>query len=147
MTPRRSFLSRLWQRWPITIITITLTIIGWSYRYFSASSATMLRPRAAARDITPRPASILPATQPCYTEPARARHARASAFRRRWVAPNEVDYVADDVTVRIFNPAPKSRPTKRWDKEVNIGDDVTVRYFAGHDSLAETIAPSSVASK
>ena len=39
-----------------------------------------------------------------------------------------MDYVAEDVTVRRFGPNAGSRRLLGV-KQVNIGDDVTVRYF------------------
>jgi hypothetical protein len=55
-------------------------------------------------------------------------------FRRVQVSPNEVDYLAEDVTIRRFTVAPKQQqiqPQIRGGiREVNFGDDVTVRYFA-----------------
>jgi hypothetical protein len=52
-----------------------------------------------------------------------------SAFKRVRVGKNEVDYVADDVTIREFRPAPSQTDAHASAKQVNIGKDVTVRYF------------------
>ena len=143
---RASFLAKLWQRVPITMVTTALLIAGWTYRHFSASSGATLRAHAAAHDTVPSASNSLPAT-PSSTQPASTTHARVSAFRRVWVAPNEVDYIAEDVTIRIFRPTPKSRSVRRRNKQVNIGDDVTIRYFAGQESPAETVAQSLATSK
>ena len=52
-----------------------------------------------------------------------------SAFKRVRVGADEVDYVAEDVTIRRFMPKPApARATGRF-KEVHFGNDVTVRYF------------------
>ena len=51
-------------------------------------------------------------------------------FRRVQVSPNEVDYLAEDVTVRHFTVSSAQPPIRSGVREVNFGDDVTVRYFA-----------------
>jgi hypothetical protein len=43
---------------------------------------------------------------------------------------NEVDYISDDVTVRYFKSGPKPQPVLAGYKQVDIGKDVTIRYFA-----------------
>ena len=49
-------------------------------------------------------------------------------FKRVRVGPGEVDYIAEDVTIRRFAIA--SAPFSRTrNKHVDFGDDVTVRYF------------------
>jgi hypothetical protein len=53
-----------------------------------------------------------------------------SAFRRVRIGPNEVDYIAEDVTIRQFRTVPAKPQTQNSEKETNFGDDVTVRYFA-----------------
>jgi hypothetical protein len=63
------------------------------------------------------------------TRPAVKTHRALPAFQRVEVGPNEVDYVAEDVTVRIFTPPPKPRAVQRGN-QVDIGEDVTVHYFA-----------------
>jgi hypothetical protein len=51
-------------------------------------------------------------------------------FRRVQVSPNEVDYLAEDVTIRRFTVTSAPPPIRSGVREVNFGDDVTVRYFA-----------------
>ncbi len=52
-----------------------------------------------------------------------------SAFKRVWAGKDEVDYIADDVTIRHFRPQPTPKKSGLGSKQVNIGKDVTVRYF------------------
>ena len=68
-----------------------------------------------------------------------------SAFRRVRIGPSEVDYVAEDVTIRHFNTVPARPQTLSSKKEVNFGDDVTVRYFAYAPTAVATPRPSSAA--
>ena len=64
-------------------------------------------------------------------------------FKRVRVGPNEVDYIADDVTIRTFE-TPHPKPLVRADgKEVSFGDDVTVRYFAKSPALASESSGAS----
>jgi len=62
--------------------------------------------------------------------------APSGAFRRVQIAPNEVDYVAEDVTIRNFTAA-RRQETRSNFKEVKIGRDVTVRYFAGPSAMSQ----------
>ncbi len=52
-----------------------------------------------------------------------------SAFRKVRVGQYEVDYIAEDVTIRHFQSEPPMPSTRRGIKQVNYGKDVTVRYF------------------
>jgi hypothetical protein len=76
------------------------------------------------------------------TEPAKA---PGDAFKRVRVGRNEVDYVAEDVTIRHFI-AKEAPPRLRGGyKEVNIGDDVTVRSFAPKPAILSQPQPLSTA--
>jgi len=66
-------------------------------------------------------------------------------FRRVRVGPNEVDYIAEDVTIRKFEPIHPQPQVRRTGKEVNFGDDVTVRYFAKSPALASESSGASEA--
>jgi hypothetical protein len=43
---------------------------------------------------------------------------------------NEVDYISDDVTVRYFSSSPTPQRALAGYRQVDIGKDVTIRYFA-----------------
>jgi GAF domain len=64
--------------------------------------------------------------------------APSSAFKRVRVGPYEVDYVAEDVTIRHFTPKPSLRLVLGAYREVQIGEDVTVRYFVSKPGLSQT---------
>jgi hypothetical protein len=53
-----------------------------------------------------------------------------TAFKRVWINANEVDYIAEGVTIRHFATASPKPPIRSVMKEVEFGDEVTVRYFA-----------------
>ena len=67
--------------------------------------------------------------------------APSPAFRRVQVGPNEVDYIAEDVTIRHFTPTRTTPRVQLAYKEVHIGPDVTIRYFA---SKAAVVPPRRV---
>jgi hypothetical protein len=64
-----------------------------------------------------------------------------AAFRKVRIGPNEVDYIAKDVTIRHFANS-QARPQRNV-KLVNIGDDVTVRYFSSESEVASQATPLS----
>jgi hypothetical protein len=51
-------------------------------------------------------------------------------FKRVRIGPYEVDYIAEDVTIRQFETRAAKARIPRGVKEVKFGDDVIVRYFA-----------------
>jgi hypothetical protein len=63
-----------------------------------------------------------------------ARDQSLPGFTRKRVGPNEVDYVADDVTMRVFTPKHQADPEQRWSRQIRFGNDVTLRYFANGPS-------------
>lgn len=58
------------------------------------------------------------------------------AFRRVQVGPNEIDYIAEDVTIRHFTPTLAQPRLQLAHKEVYLGADVTIRYFASKPAIA-----------
>ena len=56
--------------------------------------------------------------------------AASSMLRRIRIGQNEVDYIAEDVTIRIFKHNPEASPMQVAYKQVNFGKDVTVRYIS-----------------
>jgi hypothetical protein len=127
-----SFLANLCHRWPITTVSIGLVITVWIYDHLSASGAPgseTLRPNVAAQYPPRTPLKPLPGTR---TTTSRARDSKAAltAFKRVLVGENEVDYVADDVTIRLFTPRHTPAQVPHSVRQLDIGEDVTVRYFA-----------------
>ena len=126
---RRSWLRDLWRRWPITIVTVILAIpiIGLTYLEMLSS----LEPGSTSYSSMQLP-SIDPTHQTRHSlSPAvEEKHHRLSGFRRVPVSPNEVDYVAEDVTIRLFTSRTRAQPVRPAANEIEIGDDVTIRYLA-----------------
>jgi hypothetical protein len=64
-------------------------------------------------------------------------------FKRVRIGPSEVDYISDDVTIRKFEPIHPKPQIRSVGREVNFGDDVTVRYFAKSPALASQSSNAS----
>jgi hypothetical protein len=108
--------------------------LAYSSRRPTVRLETSALPTSTAVEQQARSPEASPGKTTSTVQPGRAPVKEAapvgSKFRRVRVGKNEVDYIAEDVTVRYFTyaPAPKPRPT--GDSQVKyIGDDVTVRYF------------------
>jgi hypothetical protein len=66
-----------------------------------------------------------------------------SAFKRVRIGQNEIDYIAEDVTIRHFIQEPAPLQMRRGNKQINIGRDVTVRYFEYQPAVLRQPAPLS----
>lgn len=94
----------------------------------SLQRATDTRPRKV---LVPQKAALSNSTFNAQTAVGGSVRVKApnSAFRRLQVGPNEVDYIASDVTIRQFRPNSAQQPSRGGYKEVDRGTDVTIRYF------------------
>jgi hypothetical protein len=98
---------------------------------------------------TTAPAQPVPAVdEQIVASPAPKTHASArdagaptSSFKRVLAGKDEVDYIADDVTIRHFRSQPAPKKTAVSSKQVHIGNDVTVRYF--NSKPVPTVQPAS----
>jgi hypothetical protein len=73
------------------------------------------------------------------------RKAASSAFKRIRVGQNEVDYIAKDVTIRRFTPTPAPPQMPVGEKQVDFGEEVTLRYFASEPPVASKAPTVSAA--
>ena len=126
----------------VIVLAISLFLMSWvAYNYS----------RALPADSNPITLAVVP-SNPSPTHPRGRQRSTPgkmtqkrlsnSNFRVR-VGRNEIDYVADDVTIRHFMTRSLA-PRVQAIKQVNIGDDVTVRYFAyapSAPSQAESLPP------
>jgi hypothetical protein len=153
-TVRAAGLVAVWRRAPITTVTITLVIGFWLYDYVSVSSAATAsapRPSIAVENLIP--GAIRPAaeSQPTVAQNDtskkihRMHHRKTAhaAFRRKRIGRNEVDYVANDVTIRLFTPGSTLTRPSRSSRQRNIGKDVTVRNFASETATVSKTRPGS----
>jgi signal transduction histidine kinase len=86
-------------------------------------------PKATSQYVASNHRSVNVGRKESYSAGTNAK-APSPAFRRVQFGPNEVDYVAEDVTVRHFINRPKGTRTRSVWKQVAFGNDVTVRYFS-----------------
>lgn len=70
-----------------------------------------------------------------------------SGFRRVWVGQDEVDYIAEDVTIRHFTSNAARPQMLAGERLVNFGEDVTVRYFGPKPRVAPQIQPVPAAER
>jgi len=113
-------------------VSVMLAIATWSYRN-QAAPTTNDQALSADRDNGQQlPAKVLLAgmKEERPGNGAKQTTAKISAFRRVRIRPNEVDYLAEDVTIKTFTSKAMSRRVRDFEKELRIGDDVTVRHFA-----------------
>jgi hypothetical protein len=126
------------------VIAVLIIATRWIPSHLDAASPTaalssLERPAAA-----PQETLFAPAKPPSsLTAQASVSGAPGPEFRRIRVGPNEVDYVAEDVTIRHFTLTPARPRVQLTDKEVHFGPDVTVRYFASKPASAPRTHPVS----
>jgi hypothetical protein len=124
--------AHFWQVATAVAVSVMLAIATWSYRNHAAPTTNDPALSADRDNGQQLPAKVLLAgmkeEQP--GNGAKQTTAKISAFRRVRIGLNEVDYLAEDVTIRTFTAKAMSRRVRDFEKELRIGDDVTVRYFA-----------------
>jgi GAF domain len=140
------------RRWNVAAAAVAtaLVIICWiaysDHRLASPLGASALHKsnhldrQAAFVPVKPVPANSMfkPQTRPIAREGVKdARH----GFKRVKVGENEVDYIAQDVTIRYFTHELASQRVRVGDNQFDIGEDVTVRYFASKPSLVSATRP------
>jgi hypothetical protein len=142
------------RRWNVAAaaVVIALLVASWiAYDYRSASrvdGSALRRSNAAWQQPTPATAKPFPANRPSPPQTTGGgmgdTNAASLAFRAVRVGQNEVDYIAEDVTIRHFTPK-LAPPVRAWSKQVTIGEDVTVRYFAYKPAVVPPTRPASAA--
>jgi DNA-binding NarL/FixJ family response regulator len=128
--------TSFWERFPITITALAIVMVAWTYHHLAESVVVDLGTANShgVEQSAPR-ASLKPAPEIRRLDtPSSGRVQQSkgplSGFKRVQVGPDEVDYVAEDVTMRVFTPRPVRAHRRHVSRQVNIGEDATVRYFA-----------------
>jgi hypothetical protein len=122
--------AQFWQLATSVAVSVMLAIATWTvYRNHSAATTNVpafSTDRDSGQEL---PGKLLSEgmKEEQLGKGAKATAAKVSAFRRVRIRPDELDYIAEDVTIRTFSTAPRIHDLEN---EVRIGDDVTVRYFA-----------------
>lgn len=151
-------LGRLEVQWPkqlgdkvflnIAAVSVVLVLAFMAAIARHQSTIPPVTNSASSTSTTTPPAPVSTADQQMNALPALKPHtstteagAPATAFKRVWAGKDEVDYISDDVTIRHFRQLPAPKKTSAWSKQVNIGKDVTVRYFNSPASPAVQASP------
>jgi hypothetical protein len=156
ITHRMRRVPRYKLRWSVAVtavVTALVTVACWiAYDRGTASpvgTSSLQISHAARQQIPfvaakPSPSHSASKAQPAAGGTGKAK-APNSAFKRAQVGPTEIDYIAEDVTIRRFTPKPPPPRVRDRYKEVHIGADVTVRYFASKPAVVSQTRPVSSA--
>jgi hypothetical protein len=123
----------------VAVVIAFAATMAYRHRGPSGSLESAALPKSAPVNQQPPVPKPLPGkgTSGAYaaTIPAQGAGPARTAFKRVRVGPNEVDYLADDVTVRTFSDKVAVKRARVSESRIaHIGNDVTVRYF--------TVAPT-----
>ncbi len=111
-----------------SVLVIILVLAGWiSLRPHVASTMQRLsQTRTTASGEYAHKGSVNNLSKPSGTHQTNEARPRFTRFQ---IGPNEVDYVAEDVTIRQFKKPVRSSHPPAVAKQFDIGDDVTVRTY------------------
>ncbi|HMK24235.1 MAG TPA: GAF domain-containing protein [Terriglobales bacterium] len=130
---RRKWKTDSWRLGVALVAAAVLGIITWlsSVRHLHTSTggSAIARQHEDQKPITSKP---IFANQEANQQNGRRREraSQGGGFERVQVSRNEVDYIGEDVTIRHLTTRSTKPQAQNGVKEVNFGDDVTVRYFA-----------------
>ena len=134
---KRVLAPRLWWNVAVTGVATGLVIaVCWIAHDRHASHS--VTPSPMRSNLVQQQKPLIPAMRAPTNEPPKAQTTASAAeeatssrykFRRVQVGPNEIDYIAEDVTIRQFTTEPARPRVRSGYKEVHIGEDVTVRLL------------------
>jgi hypothetical protein len=129
----RPWRPTLWRIGAALTGAIVVLIYNWSPYRYDPPPSTLHRNLSTLND-TGQHAMVKPSSM--NGDGMRESNGRRQAagplagFKRIRIGPKEVDYLAEDVTIRHFATGSAGSLTRTPKKNVDFGDDVTVRYFA-----------------
>src|SRR5579862_2279287 len=132
-----------WNAAAAGLAAVLLIIAGFAYHHHSvsrANAASAAKSNAAQEHVAanrPLPNSPNSETSASGT----ASKSPGSGFRRVRVGQDEIDYIAEDVTIRHFTSHAAPPQMLAGERLVNFGEDVTVRYFGPKPQVAPQIQP------
>ena len=135
------------------VVSTMLVMVSWvAYDHRAASPAGASSPQrsnAAEQQVPAKLSPVSNRTSKPQTAAAGTEGMKAggSAFKLVRVGQNEVDYIAEDVTIRRFTPKPAPPQMRVGGKRVDFGEDVTVRYFASKPPVTSQARPVSGAAR
>lgn len=139
-------------RWNVAAagLAAVLVIAGLAYHHRLASirdAASSPKSSAAQEQIAnPSPASVPTSAPETSANPTDSRPP-GSAFRRVRVGQDEVDYIAEDVTIRHFTSDAAQPQMLAGERRVHFGEDVTVHYFGDKPQVTPQIHPVPAAER
>lgn len=128
-------------------VLVIASLVAYNRRVGMAGAAMEEKSKVAEPPVSPAAVKPSPADKASQAQSAAREKGSNSAFKRVRVGPNEVDYVADDVTIRKFTPKTKAAQAPSAYKQVDIGNDVTVRYFPRKSAVVSQARPEPGASQ
>lgn len=125
---------------------VAIMIVGWTayghQRPVSPGTPALQTSNAVDQHVDAASAKPVPVSATSQSQSASGAanptKASRSAFKRVRVGENEIDYIADDVTVRHFIPSPSQQRVHAGYNQVEFGKDVTVRYFASNGAAVSS---------
>ncbi len=149
---KRAAPVKLWWNVAAAGVVTVLVIGSWiAYDHRSVlpvNPSSLKRLNAAEQQVPAKPSLASNRTsKPQIAGGMEDRKAAGSAFKQVRVGQNEVDYIAEDVTIRRFTPKTAPPQIRVGEKRVDFGEDVTVRYFASKPPVASKAQPVSAAAR
>ncbi len=127
----------------VAVLLVVAALIAYRGRGSAKSLESSTVPSSSANDRKEQLSTPLPSpdASPVQRSAALSNVARPAngTLRRVRVGPHEVDYIGEDVTVRIFSDRPTTKRTRiQASRVLHFGDDVTVRDFTPLPTAAKT---------
>ena len=144
--PRMQQVVRRGQRWSVAAVAVAAgVVVVASLITYSRRPASLTGVGSPEKSNSAREMPVVPAKQqitefraPISAGGSEAAKASKPTFRRVRgrvrVGADEIDYIGDDVIVRHFVTKHATARGQSGYKQVNFGNDVTVRYFAAKSS-------------
>jgi GAF domain-containing protein len=128
-------------RWKTAAVATVLVVASWIANRDRRPAVPLGASALQRSNAIEQQAPFAPARQVSANSTSKAQAAglkeeggrKAARTLPQWVrvGNNELDYVAEDITVRYFPPQPPPRPVPGRNNQVRyVSEDVTVRYFA-----------------
>ncbi len=138
----------LYKRWTAAVVLALVTWIAYRDLRPASTQTTLVKQqlnrieRSMSSDSAKVSGNAAAKEEPISVPTEQARTIPTTKPRWVRVGSNELDYVAEDVTVRYFNRSSAPHVQVSHAHVKTIGDDVTVRYF-GSEPLAPRVQPGN----
>lgn len=152
-TPSMKFIFPNNLRWNVAtagLAAVLLIVAGLAYHHRSAAHTNTASAKStAAQEQAAAKPSQASSTFSSPDIPAAATNSKAPSarFRRVRVGLNEIDYIAEDVTIRHFASDAAGPQMLAGERRVNFGEDVTVHYFGDKPQVTPQIHPVPAAER